>query len=149
MARISKLRGRESFRRRPGRKLPRSITLIVCEGETEQEYFDVVRIHYGLTNAEVVIADNTTEAELWTHFFKGNKSCQLLPKFSRLDYLLLSRSLAASNPSRPNIERRGQPKRADRYSGPRCPGIGTNNPKASDHCPVVMEVPLSQAWTGL
>lgn len=59
MARISKLRGRESFRRRPGRKLPRSITLIVCEGETEQEYFDVVRIHYGLTNAEVVIADNT------------------------------------------------------------------------------------------
>lgn len=59
MARISKLRGRESFRRRPGRKLPRSITLIVCEGETEQEYFDVVRIHYELTNAEVVIADNT------------------------------------------------------------------------------------------
>lgn len=59
MARISKLRDRESFRRRPGRKLPRSITLIVCEGETEQEYFDVVRIHYELTNAEVVIADNT------------------------------------------------------------------------------------------
>jgi len=59
MARISKLRGRESFRRRPGRKTPRSITLIVCEGETEQEYFEVVRIKYGLTNAEVVIADNT------------------------------------------------------------------------------------------
>lgn len=59
MMQISKLRGRESFRRRPGRKPPRSITLIVCEGETEHEYFDVVRVHYGLTNAEVVIADNT------------------------------------------------------------------------------------------
>lgn len=59
MARISKLRGRESFRRRPGHKPPRSITLIVCEGETERVYFDVVRIHFGLTNAEVVIADNT------------------------------------------------------------------------------------------
>ncbi len=59
MARISKLRGSGSFRRRPGQKPPRSITLIVCEGETEQEYFDAARIHYELTNAEVIIADNT------------------------------------------------------------------------------------------
>ncbi len=59
MARISKLRGSGSFHRRPGQKPPRSITLVVCEGETEQEYFDVARIHYGLTNAEVIIADNT------------------------------------------------------------------------------------------
>lgn len=59
MARISKLRGRESFRRRPGRKPPRSITLIVCEGETEQEYFGAARVRYGLTTAEIVLADNT------------------------------------------------------------------------------------------
>lgn len=59
MARISKPRGRESFRRKPGQKPPRSITLIVCEGETEQEYFDAARIHFGLTNAEIIIADNT------------------------------------------------------------------------------------------
>lgn len=88
------------------------------------------------------VVDRLPKVERWTHFFKGNKSCQLPPKFSQLDYLLLSRSLAASNPSPPIIERRGQPKRADRYSGPRFPGVGTNDPKASDHCPVVMEVSL-------
>ena len=70
------------------------------------------------------VVDRLPEAELWMHFFKGNKSCQLPPTFSQPDYPLLSRSLAASNPSRPNIERRGQPKRADRYSGPRRPGVG-------------------------
>ncbi|MBI4493238.1 MAG: RloB domain-containing protein [Chloroflexi bacterium] len=56
---ISKLRGSESFRRTPGRKRPRSITLIVCEGETEQAYFEAARIHYGLTTAEVILAENT------------------------------------------------------------------------------------------
>ena len=58
MARISKLRDKGSFRRRSGHKPPRSIILIVCEGETEQVYFDVARIHYGLTTAEVIIAPN-------------------------------------------------------------------------------------------
>lgn len=42
-----------------GQKPPRSITLIVCEGETEQEYFEAARIHYGLTTAEIILADNT------------------------------------------------------------------------------------------
>lgn len=59
MARISKLRDRGSFRRTPGQKPPRSITLIVCEGKTEQEYFEAARIHYGLTTAEIILADNT------------------------------------------------------------------------------------------
>lgn len=56
---ISKLRGGESFRRRHGQKPPRSITLIVCEGETEQEYFEAARIKYGLTTAEIILAENT------------------------------------------------------------------------------------------
>ncbi len=56
---ISTLRGRRSFRRRAGRKTPRSVTLIVCEGETEQEYFDAARIHYALSTAEVIVAENT------------------------------------------------------------------------------------------
>ncbi|MBE0627112.1 MAG: RloB domain-containing protein [Burkholderiales bacterium] len=56
---ISTLRGRRSFSRRAGQKAPRSVTLIVCEGETEQEYFEAVRIHYGLSTAEVVVAENT------------------------------------------------------------------------------------------
>lgn len=59
MARLSKLRGNESYRRRQGHKTPRSITLIVCEGETEQEYFEAARIKYGLTTAEVILAENT------------------------------------------------------------------------------------------
>ena len=59
MARISRLRGNQSLRRRPGQKPPRSITLIVCEGETEQKYFEAARIRYQLTQAEVVLDDNT------------------------------------------------------------------------------------------
>ena len=50
------------FRRRPGEREPRSITLIVCEGETERRYFEAARIHYRLTTAEVVVADNTKGA---------------------------------------------------------------------------------------
>lgn len=59
MARISKLRDARSFRRRPGQKPPRSITLIVCEGETELVYFAAARVRYSLTTAEVVLAENT------------------------------------------------------------------------------------------
>lgn len=57
--RVSQERTRQSLQRRAGRRPPRSITLIVCEGETEQEYFEAVRIHYGLTGAEVVLAENS------------------------------------------------------------------------------------------
>lgn len=59
---ISRLRGREGFRRKAGLRAPRSITLIVCEGETEQLYFQAARLHFGLTNAEVMIADNATDS---------------------------------------------------------------------------------------
>ncbi|WP_295583360.1 RloB family protein [uncultured Lamprocystis sp.] len=56
---VSHLRGAGSFRRKPGRKTPRSVTLIVCEGETEQEYFEAARIKYKLTTAEIILAENT------------------------------------------------------------------------------------------
>jgi hypothetical protein len=59
---ISRLRGRDDFRRKAGLRAPRSITLIVCEGETEQIYFQSARLHFGLTNAEVVIPDNATDS---------------------------------------------------------------------------------------
>ena len=59
---ISPLRGGKSFRRTAGQKAPRSITLIVCEGETEQKYFEAARIKYGLTTAEIVLAENTVGA---------------------------------------------------------------------------------------
>lgn len=54
--RISRLRTGKSLRRRAGQRPPRSITLIVCEGETERLYFEVARAHFGLTTAEIVIA---------------------------------------------------------------------------------------------
>lgn len=59
MARISHLRDARSFRRKPGQKPPRSITLIVCEGETEREYFNAARARCGLSTAEVVLAEDT------------------------------------------------------------------------------------------
>lgn len=59
---ISKIRSRSAFRRRPGQREPRSITPIVCEGKTERAYFEAARIHFQLTTAEVVVADNTKGA---------------------------------------------------------------------------------------
>ncbi len=58
MARVP-LRGKQSFQRRPGRRPPRSLTLIVCEGETERLYFEAARIHHRLTTTEVLVAKNT------------------------------------------------------------------------------------------
>lgn len=88
----------------------------------------------------VNIVDRLPGEERWTQFFKGNKKCDLPPAYRQLDYLLLSKSLADANGNAPYIERRGMPKRADRYSGARFPGVGLNEPKASDHCPVVVEL---------
>lgn len=70
----------------------------------------------------------------WTHFYAHGKD------YKQLDYMLLSKSLAEASPGEPTIMRKGCPKRATTYSGPRFDGVGEDNPKASDHCPVVMEV---------
>lgn len=56
---LSRLRGKGSLRRRPGQRPPRSITLVVCEGDTEREYFAAVRDRYRLTTAEVELPKNT------------------------------------------------------------------------------------------
>ena len=48
-------RSRESFRRRPGQKSPRAVTLIVCEGDTERVYFEALRIRLHLNRTEVVL----------------------------------------------------------------------------------------------
>ena len=71
--------------------------------------------------------------EQWTHFYKKRQD------YKQLDYILLSKSLAAANPNKPYIERRGLPKRAKRVVSGRFSGVGENSPKASDHCPIVME----------
>jgi endonuclease/exonuclease/phosphatase family metal-dependent hydrolase len=86
------------------------------------------------------VVDRLPVEERWTHFFKGNRSCDNPPAYKQLDYVLLSKSLADSTDSVPKIIRSGLPLRAERYTGPRIEQVGQNKPKASDHCPVVMEV---------
>ncbi len=74
-------------------------------------------------------------SDRWTHYFAGGN------EYRQLDFILLSKSLADANPGAvPHIERQGLPKRARNYTGPRFPGVGGNDPKASDHCPVVIEI---------
>lgn len=75
--------------------------------------------------------------ERWTHYYKGRN------EYRQLDYILLSRALAEANRDAvPYIERRGLPKRAKRAKEDRFEGVGKNKPKASDHCPVVIEIRL-------
>jgi len=71
----------------------------------------------------------------WTHYYKDKD------EYRQLDYILVSKSLAVANPDAiPEIERRGLPKRATLYDGPWFPGVGNNKPKASDHCPVFIDL---------
>ena len=76
------------------------------------------------------------ESERWTHYWARES------EYRQLDYILLSRSLAAASSGLPQIVRQGLPRRALRYTGRRFRGVGPNTPKASDHCPVAMDVSL-------
>ncbi len=63
--------------------------------------------------------------------------------YRQLDYLLASPALARKNREAvPEILRAGQPFRAMRHKGHRYPRIGWDRPKASDHCPMVVELTL-------
>jgi endonuclease/exonuclease/phosphatase family metal-dependent hydrolase len=81
------------------------------------------------------VIDRLPVDERWTHYYKGKDA------YRQLDYILISNSLSAKL-KKVEIERRGMPKRAKKYAGPRFPGIGKNKPKASDHCPVVVELEI-------
>jgi endonuclease/exonuclease/phosphatase family metal-dependent hydrolase len=65
----------------------------------------------------------------------------------QLDYIWLSRALASANPKTvPEVIRNGQPFRTPFPAGQqveRYPRTGWDRPKASDHCPVVMELDLA------
>ena len=81
------------------------------------------------------VVERRPQNDQWTHFYsKGNE-------YRQLDYILISKALKPKVTS-VEIERRGMPKRATRYTGPRFQGVGQDNPKASDHCPVVVELNL-------
>jgi endonuclease/exonuclease/phosphatase family metal-dependent hydrolase len=99
--------------------------------------------------------------ERWTHFRRWWSETQgrLREQHMPLDGVLLSPALAVANPS-PGVRiiRRGLPYRApldprapDRSiahlatTADRYPRVGWDRPKASDHCPVVVEVTLPEA----
>ena len=87
------------------------------------------------------IVDRLPEEERWTHYFKGKSNCNIPKTYKQLDYILVSKSLAEKNKTKkPKIIRKGLPKEADRFTGERFEGVGKKSPKASDHCPVVMEL---------
>ncbi len=94
------------------------------------------------------------ETERWTHFrrYWSEARGALVEDYMALDYLLMSPALARRRP-KVEIIRRGLPYRVplDPYAGPksiaelattgdRYPRIGWDRPKASDHCPLVVEI---------
>lgn len=72
----------------------------------------------------------------WTHYYSGENHK------TQLDYLLASPALANANPGKPDIIRFGQPYRVPNLKDQRYPRIGWDRPKASDHCPVVIELEI-------
>jgi endonuclease/exonuclease/phosphatase family metal-dependent hydrolase len=73
--------------------------------------------------------------ERWTTYHGPEDS------YTQLDFILASPALARANQAvRPEIIREGQPYRAQRHAGARYPRVGWDRPKASDHCPVVVEI---------
>ncbi len=87
------------------------------------------------------VVDRLPPDERWTHFFRGDAAPEP-GTYHQLDYVLPSRAVAATSGTPPLIIRGGLARRADRYQGPRFPGVGLDEPVASDHCPVVWELNL-------
>ena len=80
--------------------------------------------------------------EAWTLYHARGPDLQHL---CQLDYILLSPALAARSDARPRFVRAGQPHRTPFPPGldiARFPRIGWDRPKASDHCPLVVEIAL-------
>ncbi len=96
--------------------------------------------------------------ERWTYLYRDLVEADevLIEEHVQLDYILLSPALAAANPDlRVEVLRRGLPYRVpldpaapDRSiaylatRGDRYPRVGWDRPKASDHCPVIIEIDL-------
>lgn len=80
------------------------------------------------------VVERLPEDERWTHYWDDGD------EYRQLDYLLVSKGLAGGSDDAPEIMRKGSPRRATRYTGERFIGVGEDEPKASDHCPVTMAV---------
>ena len=81
------------------------------------------------------------EAERWTHYYKDGGP---LNGYRQLDYILLGKALdtRAGKPV-PGTVRDGLPFRATKYAGDRLPNVGEDEPKASDHCPLYVDIPVA------
>ena len=90
-----------------------------------------------LDHPELVnVVDRRQEDDRYTHYWAGGNT------YSQLDYLLLPSALADLNANPPEIERSGLPWRAERCTVERIEGVGEHSPKASDHCPLHMQIEL-------
>ncbi len=76
------------------------------------------------------------ETERWTHYYAGERHK------TQLDYIIASPALAAEVRGAPKIIRTGMPYRVPNLEVARYPRTGWDRPKASDHCPVVVEFNL-------
>lgn len=83
----------------------------------------------------VNIVDRLPKVDQWTHYWAGGG------EYRQLDYILLPGPLdkAQGNPV-PGVVRKGLPWRATNYTGPRFDDVGENEPKASDHCPLFVDL---------
>lgn len=88
--------------------------------------------HEGLVH----VSDRIAENERWTHYYAGGN------EYRQLDYILISKRLAEINTNFPEIMRKGLPYRAEQYQGERFDFVGEDYPKASDHCPIFMDIQL-------
>ncbi len=88
--------------------------------------------HKGLVN----VLTRLPAKEQWTHYYAGGN------EYHQLDYLLLSKGLAQANAGTPVVMRRGLPWRAQQVMDERLDGVGENEPKASDHAPLYMDITL-------
>jgi len=107
--------------------------------ETDPTSIDVLTVGGFCENA----VERLSPMERWTLYHtRGPQERHLC----QLDYIMLSRGLAAHNgEARPSIIRNGQPWRTIFPEGQqveRFPRTGWDRPKASDHCPVAITLDL-------
>lgn len=81
------------------------------------------------------VLDRLPAEERWTHFFDREK------EYRQLDYLLVSKGLAAASGAAPVVVRQGLSLKATEYTGPRFPEV-TKSKEASDHCPLAFDITL-------
>lgn len=81
----------------------------------------------------VNLLDALPPEDRWTHYFASGRSK------TQLDYIIASPALADRVQGTPEVIRAGMPHRVPNLDIARYPRIGWDRPKASDHCPIVVE----------